>query len=665
VNRARSRQRCGLAGAALLLGFAAGAAPSIQSEKLDLHPVALYGADIRSLVFDPADPDRAFAGTSAGHVYLSEDGGASFRNAGTEIPFPGWVVGTLVVDANRPGRLWAGLWGIWGGGRIAFSDDSGLTWTLREVSANGEAQVYSLATVPGRPDRLFAGTRAGVELSDDAGRTFRAVGRDLAGLIHVSSLHVDSVQPEIVLAGTWRRAYRSVDGGETWKGVFDGMVLDSEVFSLHAAADRPGEVWASTCGWVYRGDALGNTWTRFTTGLAEKRTPSFAVLPGERLLAGTVAGAFLSTNRGASFRRTTPPALAVLAIAYHPARPERILIGTEGAGIWSSTDGGESFRARPVGMRNLRVPALDHDGDHLFAAVAHAGPASGVYRSPDGGSSFEPLPSELPTVLAMVTAGERFFVATERGLYERLRPASGVTQEKVTPMRFERVPELGEHRVEQLAATPERVVARTREGLYELALQTREARFRPLSLGTVARGARPSLPALRSAALAAGGLWILRDDGLSRMVNGELQAASLPYPAASTSELFAVSGDLHYSGMGGLFRRDTGTGAWMPLRSGPVRTLATGSARFPYLVESQGALALLALPGVSGKTSAGEGAWLGIDLPFPARETLSALVTGDRLLLGSSGFGVWQARLPAAVDDDAQRSVSSEARIRK
>lgn len=662
--RRRQRARCGIA--VLLLGAAVAALPAM---KLDLQPVPLYGADIRSLVFDPVHPDRAFAGTSAGHVYITEDGGATFRNAGAEIPFPGWVVGALVVDDNRPGRLWAGLWGIWGGGRIAFSDDSGATWTLRREGALDSAQVYTLATVPGVPDRLIAGTRAGVEISDDAGETFRQVGRDVPGLIHVSSLHVDRQRPEVVVAGTWRRAYRSENGGETWQGVFDGMVLDSEVFSLHAAVDRPGELWASTCGWVYRGDGLGNKWTRFTTGLTERRTPSFAVLPGERLLAGTVAGAFLSTDRGASFRRTTPSSLAVLAIAYHPARPERILIGTEGAGIWSSTDGGESFRARPVAMRNLRVPALDHDGDHLFAAVAHAGPASGVYRSPDGGSSFEPLPSELPTVLAMATTGERLFVATERGLFERER-AAGEGAELVLPIRFHRVPEIGERRVEQLLATAERVVARTRDALFELEAGTAESRFRSLTLGSETPPVRAGLRTLRSAALAAGDLWVLHEEGLSRMVDGKLQAASLPYPAAPGSALFSVSGDLHYAGKGGLFRRDTGTGAWMPLRPGPVRAIATGNARFPYLVESQGALALLSLPVAP---ASGEGTWLPIDLPYPARETLSALVTGDRLLLGSSGFGIWQALLPALpapapvaqVPGEAQRSAESDARIRK
>ncbi len=666
-----SARRVGRLCALLLTAFVAAAlpaAPAGAAPRLGLQPVPLYGADVRSLVFDPANPDRAFAGTSAGHVYVSEDGGASFRNAGAEIPFPHWVVGTLIYDENRPGRLWAGLWGIWGGGRVAFSDDSGVSWTIRPGSASGEAQVYALATVPGVPDRLFAGTRAGVELSEDAGLTFRPVGRDLPGLIHVSSLHVDRLQPQVVVAGTWRQAYRSDDGGKTWRGVFDGMILDTEVFSLHPSAERPGELWASTCGWVYRGDGLGDKWTRFQTGLTERRTPSFAVLPGERLLAGTVAGAFLSTDRGASFRRTTLPSLPVLAIAYHPAHPERILIGTEGAGIWSSTDAGESFRARPVAMRNLRVPALDHDGEHLFAAVAHAGPASGIYRSPDGGASFEPLPSELPTVLAMATAGERLFVATERGLFEREKGAAakGAEGEVGLPLRFHRVAEIGDRRVEQLSATEGGIVARTRESVYELETAGPGARFRSVALVPAGHRAVPS--GLRSAALAGGDLWILRDDGLARRVGGKFQAASLPYPPGTGSEIFGVAGELHYSGREGLFRRDGASGAWIPLRSGPLRTMVTGSPRFPYLIEAGGALALFAPAAAHGGTAT----WVPIELPYPSGETLSARIAGERLLLGSSGFGVWQAELPASllreaapVADASQRPSASEARIRK
>ena len=493
--------------------------------------------------------------------------------------------------------------------------------------------------------------------------TFRAVGRDLAGLIHVSSLHVDRQRPQVVVAGTWRQAYRSEDGGRTWRGVFDGMVLDSEVFSLHAAVDRPGELWASTCGWVYRGDGLGDKWTRFQTGLSERRTPSFAVLPGERLLAGTVAGAFLSTDRGASFRRTTPESLAVLAIAYHPARPERILIGTEGAGIWSSTDAGESFRARPVAMRNLRVPALDQDGAHLFAAVAHAGPRRGSiarrtvaarsnrcprscprswpWRSPANGSSSPPS-------------------AASSSASARRQRAPGAP--KTAPRCVS-----GASRSSGIAASSS--WRRRRGGSWRgPARRCSRSRPRPPARAFVCwpsafdGAGRPAVPGLRSAALAAGDLWVLRDDGLTRMVDGKPQAASLPYPPAAGSELFSVAGELHYSGREGLYRRDTASGAWMPVRSGPLRTIATGSVLFPYLVEAHGALSLLSLRAPS---PAGEGAWLPIELPFPARETLSALVAGDRLLLGSSGFGVWQAVLPTTAAGEPQRSTVSEARIRR
>ncbi|MEO7796060.1 MAG: hypothetical protein ABIV06_14925, partial [Thermoanaerobaculia bacterium] len=214
-----------------------------------------------------------------------------------------------------------------------------------------------------------------------------------------------------------------------------------------------------------------------------------------------------------------------------------------------------------------------------------------------------------------------------------------------------------------------RVVARTRDALYELDAKAPGARFRPIAL---APAAHPAPSGVRSMALADGDLWLLRDDGLAKMVSGKPQAASLPYPPASGSELFSVAGELHYSGREGLFRRDSRTGAWIPVRSGPVRTLATGSARFPYIVEAHGALALLALP---SSAEPGEAVWLAIDLPYPAGETLSALVSGDRLLLGSSGFGVWQARLPepppaspaplSPTTGAIQRSSESEARIRR
>ena len=134
---------------------------------LELAP--LYGADVRSLAFDPGDPDVAFAGTSAGHVYRSDDGGSSWRDAGDAVPFPGWVVGSLVFDPHRSGRLWVGLWGIWGGGSVAVSDDAGASWALRRDGLPEDDQVYALTAVPGAPGHLLAATRTGVYRTEDFG----------------------------------------------------------------------------------------------------------------------------------------------------------------------------------------------------------------------------------------------------------------------------------------------------------------------------------------------------------------------------------------------------------------------------------------------------------------------------------------------------------------
>lgn len=523
------------------------------------RPAPLFGGDVRSLVFAPDPPARVFAGTSGGHVYRSDDGGETWGNAGVEVPFAGWVVGTLRFDPNRPERLWAALWGIWGGGAVALSDDAGRSWSFRRLESGKGEQIYDLAPVPGVADRLYAATRRGVLRSDDAGASWRRVGENEPGLVHVASLYVDSQRPETIVAGTWRRAYRSDDGGASWRGIFTGMFVDTDVFSLHGVAERPGELWASTCGWVYRGDALGERWTRFTSGFAERRTPSFAVLGGERLIAGTIAGAYLSTDRGASFRRTSPDDFAVLAIAVAPDDPRRVLLGTEGAGVWVSRDGGESFTRRPLGMRNVRVPALARMGDQVFAAVAHAGPLSGVYRSPDGGASFDPLPSALPTVLALEARNGRLLAATEEGLFA------------LGEKGWERIPELGEARVVALEAGADRLVARTLQAAFELRQ----------------------------------GKWV-RVERSSKRSGAPLEGEDARFAAI----LSAGDGQ---------------------------RAHATGDPRFAYVVASVRGAALW--DGELGRL------WP-LAPPFPAGEIQAALVVSDRLLLGSSGYGLWEMRLP-------------------
>ena len=610
----------------------------------------LYGADVRSVAIHPADPDLIVAGTSAGQVYLSRDGGGSWSDAGDGVALPGWVVSDLVFDSGwaggsggaaeprpepvPPPRLWAALWGIWGGGTVVASDDLGRTWRPHGEGLPGE-QVYALAIAlrepPGDlpagaepPARLYAGTRSGVYGSDDGGANWRLLTAALPEMQKVTSLMVDPGAPSTVIAGTWRRAYRSDDGGLTWRGVFDGMALDSEVFSLQPVPGRPGEIWASTCGWVYRTLDGGGRWALHQDGLAERRTPSFAVLPDGRLLAGTVDGLFTSDDAGATWKRRTDGGIAVLDIA---VGERRAVLATEGSGVWISDDGADSFRRSARGMTNVRVAALARAGHEILVAVNHAGPASGVYSSLDGGATFGPPEARLPTVLALVVAGYRVFAGTEKGLFER----SGVEWRPVS--------ELGDRRIEQIAAAGDRVVVRTRDALYELA----GGRF-------VAAPYHHGSP--RSAVLFDHALWVTDGAGLYRLTT----AANDTIPAPLTGGRLTLLGDLlALSGVGGVWTRGGADGPWLELTSGGVEVRPTGDPRYPALLVGEGG-AFLAEPAA--------GRLYPVALPVPARDVTAALLAEGRLVLGTSGYGLLIADVaasPATVSAPSAASSSASA----
>ena len=568
----------------------------------------IWGADVRSLAAAPDDPDTIFAGTSGGHVYVSRDGGKRWDDAGASLPLPGWVVSDLLFDPERPGRLWAALWGIWGSGQVVVSDDGGTTWLGRgdDLSAS---QVYTLAAVPGRPDRLYAGTLSGVWATDDAGLSWRRLTSNLPEVHKVTSLLVGP-GPDTVIAGTWERAYRSDDGGTTWRGIFEGMILDSEVFSL-TPTGRPGEIWASTCGWVYQTLDGGHKWTRYKEGFEQRRTPSFEALPSGRLMAGTVEGLHVSDDGGRHWRRVGPKNVAIHDVEHHPRRPERVFLATEGSGVWVSHDGGSTLERAARGMTNVHAAAMVRSGDALLVAVNHAGPASGVYGSRDGGRTFSHGGADLPTVLAMAVHGPGVYAATEKGLWERSGDA------------WRRIGEVGEGRVEQVVSEDGRLVARTVDALWELD----GPRFRKVPY---AHGAP------RSAALAGGAVWVTDREALYRLTAAANDTVAAPFPGG---ELERFADGLVLSGQGGaFFRPAAGAASWVRLSDGPARALATGDARYPALLVTADGLAL---------AEAGTGRLHPVDFPFRPYLVSSAAVLLGRLLVGTAGQGLLWTELPA------------------
>lgn len=592
---------------ALLATVLALAALSVDAAaRADWRSVPLYGGDVRSLAVLPADPDTVLAGTSSGQVWMSRDGAASWTLPGERrVALPGWVVSHLVFDPHQGGRVWAALWSLWGGsGSVVYSEDMGASWTERADGLPG-VQVYRLAFDHQRPGRIYAATRAGVYGTDDFGGSWRLLTGEVPEIGKVTSLLVDPYDSSIVYAGTWQRAYRSDDRGRTWHGIFDGMVLDSEVFAIRPGPGGPGDLWASTCGWVYHGTDRGARWRRYERGLEERRTPAFEVLPNGRLLAGTVSGLYSSDDSGQSWTRRSPAELSVSAIAVHPRAPGRILLATEGAGVWRSDDGATTFRPMLEGMTSLRVSDLERNGHDVLMAIRHAGAASGVHAADPIALDLRDEPGLTPTVLDLAVRGEVLYAGTERGLFAR---SAGT---------WHRIDQLGDERVEEVEVGPGGVAARTADGVWV----SRGGEFAPVP-------SRTESP--QRIQWVGESLWITDRWGIFSAGGGPVPAP----PGATT--LLRVGDHSLWSGGEGVWVSRSAAGAppWKRLAARPARALATGDDRFPVLFLGEGRDGMLYDRDLKG---------LELELPIDSRDVTAAVLAGNRLFVGTPGNGLLYA----------------------
>lgn len=481
----------------LLLIFLIGTLPvAAQWSRADL-----FGADVRSLVIDHTDADRMFLGTSHGEVYATVDGGLSWTNPRGSLPFPGYVVDNLMFDAR--GRLWMSGWGVWGGGVVAYSEDGAVTWNRRDQSID-EVSLRALAISPTDPDLLVAGGLTGVWKSADGGRKWTKI----SSRENVESLAIDPRSNDTIFVGTWRQAWRTDDGGKSWKHIAEGMVLDTDVFSIDIDPKNPDDIWLSTCGWVYNSGDRGDTWTRYKDGFENRRIHTTArdiENPG-CVYAGSVAGLYRTLDGGKSWSRISDDRLVINTISIHPDEPDRIVLGTEGDGVYISYDRGKTYERRSKGLYNLRIGSVVTDPERrgtVYAVVRFAGTSAGIYRSNDGGARWSRLnQTPLPEVLSLVVraGGEHRFVAgTERGFFYSDDGAEWTRAEPTTlPIRVEKILEYNGQRL--FAATSDGVFTSRDSGTSWYRLGQPDARV--LDLAVARHAGSPALFALTSGSLA-------------------------------------------------------------------------------------------------------------------------------------------------------------------
>jgi photosystem II stability/assembly factor-like uncharacterized protein len=218
------------------------------------------GGRTRAIVIDPANPARIFAASVGGGVWISHDSGASWSS--TNDLMANLAVCSLVMDPTDANRLYAGTGEGFGnadairGAGIFRTTDAGSTWhQLAATGSNSDFFFVNALVISSDGTTLLAGTNSGIFRSTDSGQNW---SRTHTG--GIGNLSFDPADANRLIAGGLDngQAYFSTDGGNSWQAASRPTSVSGRIQVCYAMANSatvyasvqasPSQIWRSTDG---------------------------------------------------------------------------------------------------------------------------------------------------------------------------------------------------------------------------------------------------------------------------------------------------------------------------------------------------------------------------------------------------------------------------------
>jgi photosystem II stability/assembly factor-like uncharacterized protein len=238
------------------------------------------------------EPNRLYAGTEPGGLFVSDDNGDSFhllRGLWDHPSRPQWFGGgrdlpgihSIIVDPRDPQHLYIGI----SCAGVFESNDAGRTWQPRNKGLKAtflpdpDAEIghdpHCLVVSPADPDVLWQQNHCGIFRSSDGGRTWSDISQPGGPAFFGFAITADEKDPQTAwvvpaISDEIRIAIngalcvcRTEDGGRTWTELRNGLPQANaydEVFR-HALDIRGNTLaFGTTTGNVYLSDDRGETW---------------------------------------------------------------------------------------------------------------------------------------------------------------------------------------------------------------------------------------------------------------------------------------------------------------------------------------------------------------------------------------------------------------------
>jgi len=354
------------------------------------------GGDVRSLAYEPNNPEHIFLGTSTGTIFVSLDAGHNWSRFAHLGDSDANVLDHIVIDPKNPKHMFVAAWNVENQqvGDIFRSHDGGKNWEALP-GMHGKS-VRALAMSAADSKILVAGALDGVYRSYDGGNNWQRISpASHAEIKNIESVAIDPVNPNIVYAGTWHLAWKTDDGGLNWRHINKGMIDDSDVFSIIVDYTNPAVVFASACSGIYRSESAGDLFHKLQgIPFSARRTRILKQDPinPNTVYAGTTEGLWKTMDSGKTWKHVSGSDVVVNDVLIDPRNSSRVLLATDRSGILASDDGAATFTPSNHGYSHRYVTSIledKTDPNTLLVGVVNDREWGGVFRTSDNGQHWQ------------------------------------------------------------------------------------------------------------------------------------------------------------------------------------------------------------------------------------------------------------------------------------
>jgi photosystem II stability/assembly factor-like uncharacterized protein len=360
------------------------------------------GGDVRTLTYDPQNPDRVFLGTSTGVIFVSNNGGqdwSRFAHLGTGDEY---VLDHIVVNPQNSNIMYVAAWSAQSQqmGDVFRTTDGGKNW--QALPAMHGKSIRAMAMSASNPHVLVAGALDGVFRTKDGGNDWERMSPSgHAEIKNIESIAVDPKDPNVVYAGTWHLAWKTADGGASWQHINKGMIDDSDVFSIIVDHSNPANVFASACSGIYKSVTAGEQFSKIQgIPFSARRTRVLKQDPGNPniVYAGTTEGLWKTMDLGKTWKRVSNPEIVVNDVFIDPRNSNHVLLATDRSGVLALNGAAGTWSASNHGYTHRYVTAIvadQKDPNTIYVGVVNDREFGGVFFSRDNGQHWQQKSSGL------------------------------------------------------------------------------------------------------------------------------------------------------------------------------------------------------------------------------------------------------------------------------